>query len=134
MNVRPVNLDAEYERLSHWWTKRGLPAPPKAVLSGADGFCAQVSGIDVAVGWVLLSRKGVVAISEFVTSNPAISQSSVISRAIEAIYERLEIVSKEAGCPVLFTSTPAEGSLARFLSKRGWLPCKGEPHCHMVKV
>lgn len=133
MNCRPIDLDSEYDRLSLWWTKRGIPAPPKIVLSGAYGFCAQTSGIDVAVGWVLVSEIKVVAISEFVTSNPAIVGGNV-SRALEALYQHLEEFSKEKGCPVLFTSTEVDGSISRFLAKRGWLPCKGEPHCHMVKT
>jgi hypothetical protein len=111
-----------------------MPPPPKIVLSGAQGFCAQAGGIDVAAGWLLLSRKGVVAISEFVTSNPAMSRGRAALDAVEALYLHMEVYAKHEGCPVLFTSTPAAGSLARFLEKRGWLPCKGEPHCHMVKV
>jgi hypothetical protein len=133
LKIRPVDLDSEYERLSHWWAKRGLPPPPKLVLSGAYGFCAQASGIDVAVGWVLVSDIKTVAISEFVTSNPAINGGNVV-RALEALYEHLETFSKEKGCPVLFTSTEVDGSIGRFLEKRGWLPCKGEPHCHLVKA
>ena len=134
MTIRAIDLEREYARLSLWWSNRGLPPPPKVVLSGADGFCAQSAGVDAAVGWVLVSQKGVVAISEFVTSNPAITHGRAVIAAIEALYQHMEEYSKARGCPVLFTSTQANGSLSRFLEKRGWLPCKGEPHCHMVKV
>lgn len=134
MIIRPINIDLEYERLSLWWSKRGMPPPPKLVLSGAHGFCAQSVGIDMAAGWVVISNKGTVAISEFVTSNPSVSTTRAALRAIEALYEHLEGFAKENKCPVLFTSTEVDSYLSRFLAKRGWLPCKGEPHCHMVKA
>ena len=103
------------------------------MLSGAEGFCVQASGIDVAVIWVLFSRKGTVAISEFLTSNPAMPNHA-IARAVEALYDHIESYAKGCGFPILFTSTQVDGSISRFLEKRGWLPCKGEPHCHMVKT
>lgn len=134
MTIRAIDLEREYSRLSLWWTKRGLTAPSKVIFEGADGFCAQVSGIDLAVGWIMLSRKGTVAMSEFVTSNPAMMRNAVSAQAIEHLYSHFEAYAKEQGYTVLFTSTEAGGSISRFLAKRGWSDCKGEPHAHMVKA
>ena len=133
MKIRPIDLDIEYDTLKTWWERRGLVAPSKVILQGATGFCVH-AGADIVAGWIYVSNKGVVGFVEWVTSNPAMAASITVRQALVTLYDVLSVFAKDAGCCVLFTTTPNGGPICRFLGQQGWQHCPGDPHIHMVKV
>lgn len=133
MNVRAIDLDEEYEALSKWWTNRQLMAPPKVVLAAADGFAVQTGGMDLVIGWIYMTHKGVAGIVEWTTSNPNLGTSDPVKIAIEMLYSFMERFARDAGCVILFSSTQLDGSLAKLMRHHGWLTCESEPHTHLIK-
>ena len=131
MKIRAINLEAEYETLSPWWTKRGLQPPQRLILSGANGFAA-CHGIDIVMGWIYRSQN--VAFLEWITSNPSIAAtSSTVPDAIAVLLDFTNCYAGSQACNVILCGTQDNGSLGRFMVKRGWALCEGHPHQFLVK-
>jgi hypothetical protein len=133
MNVRAIDLEKEYDTLCRWWACRGLLPPPKVILSAADGFAVHEGELDLVIGWIYMTHKGVAGIVEWTTSNPIWNQSERVKTAIELLYDFLAKHAKENGCTLLFSSTQEKGSLAKLLKRHDWLACQSEPHVHLIK-
>lgn len=131
MKIRAINLDDEYETLCLWWTKRGLQPPQKLILSGASGF-AVTARIDIVMGWIY--RSGNVAFLEWITGNPSIAMSPTISQAVEVLLDFTNCYAGSQACNVILCGTQDNGSLGRFMVKRGWQNCLGQPHQFHVKA
>ena len=135
MHVRMIEVETEYEAFTPWWERRGLTAPSKIILMGAHGLAVRDGAHrDICAGWVYVSNKGIVGMVEWVVSNPDVLDGRVVKMALGLLYDFLEQFCKDtAGCTVIFTSTQRHGSVARFLEKRDWKLCSGEPHAHFAK-
>ena len=131
MKIRAINLDAEYETLSLWWTKRNLAPPQKLILGGAVGFAVNTK-IDIVMGWIYRSQN--VAFLEWITSNPSIAAtSSTVPDAIAVLLDFTNCYAGSQACNVILCGTQDNGSLGRFMVKRGWALCEGHPHQFLVK-
>ena len=130
MKIRAIDLESEYPAIISWWTKRGLPPPPKVILSGAQGFAVN-AGIDVVMAW--LYRSGNVAFVEWMVSNPSVASSPTTATAITLLLDFMNTSAKADGANVLLCSTRDSGSLGRFMEKLGWGKCEGPPHQLYVK-
>ena len=133
MNVRPINIEDEYEAIAGWWKARGLVPPPAVLLGAADGFMVQHDGADLVAGWIYMTHRGIVGIVEWVTSNPAQEDAELISQAVDMLHDFLQKYAGDSGCTALFCSTADQTSLSRRLLKTGWVQCPGEPHAMFVK-
>jgi hypothetical protein len=131
MKIRTINLDSEYPALSEWWTKRGLQPPQKLILAGAQGFAVN-AGIDIVMGWIY--RSGNVAFLEWITGNPTIAASPTIAQAIAVLLDFTNCYAGSQACNVILCGTQDNGSLGRFMVKRGWAKCGGRPHNFLVKA
>jgi hypothetical protein len=131
VKIRAINLDSEYETLCLWWTKRGLQPPQKLILSGASGF-AVTAKIDIVMGWIY--RSGNVAFLEWITGNPSIAMSPTISQAVAILLDFTNRYAGSLGCNVILCGTQDNGSLGRFMVRRGWAMCGGRPHNFLVKA
>jgi hypothetical protein len=131
MRIRAIDLEAEYDQLSVWWTKRGLQPPQKLILEGAIGFAVN-AGIDVVMGWIY--RSGSVAFLEWITGNPSIAASPTIAQAVAMLLDFTNDYAGSRGCNVVLCGTQDNGSLGRFMVKRGWASCGGQPHQFLVKA
>lgn len=131
MIVRSIDLLAEYDRLSTWWTKHGLAAPPRIVLAGAAGFSVRSGGVDVVAGWIYVSKN--VGFAEWTVSNPFCGSRTMIAFAIRHLFDHLEKYAKSEGCNVVLCGVQDNGSMGRFLQKYGWLRCDGPSHQFLAK-
>jgi len=133
MNVRLLELDADYPVLCGWWEKRGLTAPSRIILEGAHGVAVKAGSVDLCAGWLYVSNKGIVGMVEWVISNPSVIDMYAMGNALHVLYDFFQTFAVKAGCSVLFTSTQGEGSISKFLQKHKWAVCPGEPHVHLLK-
>jgi hypothetical protein len=131
MRMRTIDLDAEYDQLSLWWTKRGLVPPQKVILQGAAGFAVN-AGIDIVMGWIYVS--GNVAFLEWVTSNPSVATSLTTADALKLLFDFGAQSAKDSGCNVFMCATQDGGSLGKFMVNLGWQACEGPPHQFFVKA
>lgn len=133
--IRSINVEVEYDNLALWWTKRGLVAPAKLLLEGANGFAASTGETDMIAAFMYVSSKGIVGIVEWVIGNPD-HRSHVFEMAdsLRILMDFMSEFAKKAGCSVLFMSTQQEGSVSSFILKRQWQSCDGEPHQHFLKI
>jgi hypothetical protein len=130
VKIRAIDLESEYPALISWWTKRGLPPPPKVILSGAQGFAVN-AGIDVVMAW--LYRSGNVAFVEWITSNPAVASSPTTVEALTALLDFSDTYCRKEGATVMLCSSQDNGGLGRFLTGIGWAKCEGRPHNFFIK-
>jgi hypothetical protein len=131
MRIRAIDLEAEYDQLSVWWTKRGLAAPAKLILQGACGFAVN-AGVDVVMGWIY--RSGNVAFLEWITSNPVVAASPTIAQAVAVLLDFTNCYAGSQACNVVLCGVQDNGSLRRFMVKRGWSSCEGPPHQFLAKA
>jgi hypothetical protein len=131
MKIRPIALEAEYSTLSEWWTKRRLQPPQQLILQGAQGFAVN-AGIDIMMGWFY--RSGNVGFVEWITSNPSVAASPTTADALVVLLDFMNTFAKGEGANVILCSSQDDGSVGRFISKLGWLPCGGRPHNFFVKA
>ena len=131
MRIRAIDLEAEYDQLSVWWTKRGLVAPAKLILQGACGFAVN-AGVDVVMGWVYVS--GNVGFLEWITGNPSCAASGSMAAALGILFDFVNTFARSQGCNILLCGTQNDGSLSRFMATAGWTKLEGQPHQFLAKA
>lgn len=127
ITYRQIDIDAEYQKLCDWWTAHGAMPVPRPMFCGAQGWIAELSGLEVAASFLYLVVGGKAAILEWTTTNPRCAASRDILVAVKGLYEHIEAVARAGGCEAVFSFVRPNSSEERILAKIGFFTTPDDP-------
>lgn len=131
IQIRAVNLDADYPLCASWWTGHGAPVVPLAVLPKCGWFATQ-DGEPVAVVWMDFSNNRGAAVLLWWTTKPGNSRALSFI-ALAHLTRHAEGQAAGFGYGGLVAVAPAVGGLVPFLERMGFDGGTKVPHVHLVK-
>ena len=92
MQVREIDLKADYETISGWWDKWSWPIVPQAILPDEGIMVESDSGEPVATGFLYLTNSKV-AIAEWIVASPEIERSER-AKALDLLIDNLCLLAE----------------------------------------
>jgi hypothetical protein len=132
MHLRLIDLDKDYETLSAWWVKRGLPAVPKAILPTLGVICSG-GNMDIACGWLYLDSGGCLGFVDWVSTNPGICLSPTTNEAVRHVLAFLQEEGVRRGVRNFLTFVAKDTGLQRIMVRDGWQDVKSAAHVQLFK-
>ena len=132
MNIVTFETEKEYGEFSQWWTMRGMPAVPLAILPTFGAYAA-VGDVKIAVGFCYLSKDNKLGVVDWITTNPQIATGTTTREAIARLLGYFEHLAKSEGCHNLMSFVAKDTGLHRFMVRAGWQDPKSTPHVYLAK-
>lgn len=119
LEIRPIDLETEYDIFVKWWKAHGWGAVPKLVLT-KFGYvvCDKGSGHMLAAGWAYLDTNSPIAFIEWIVTNPENSPRESL-KALHILIDSMTKVFKDAGRCAVLVSIKSKG-LIKLFKKAGY--------------
>jgi hypothetical protein len=128
VNIRPVVLERDLATLQGWWAAHKALPVPEFFLQGAEGFFCEAGGVDIAVAFVYLGLACKFAVVEYITTNPACSNSRSSLEAVYSLLAHAEKIARENGCRSILSMIAPGSSEERIMGKVGYVTSSGVSH------
>ncbi len=136
MNVRPIDLDADYAEVSTWWESHGFTVVPRVFLPKIGVMVLGDDGTRLCAGWVYMDSSSPVTWFEWVVTNPknrpTVSMMA-LKAAIGAAKVAVNAVREEVPGSAAMLFTCRQLALARLFEKEGF-ERTDESVIHMMTV
>lgn len=126
MYIREVT-EKDYPMLSNWWEARGIPAPD-IIAQLPRGYLIEDGPISIAAAFLYLDVDGAWAMTEWLTTNPAMAFSRTLVIAVKALLGHMEKVSMNRGCKTIISMVAPNTGEERLMQKIGYMTSEGPYH------
>jgi hypothetical protein len=129
ISIRQLNPEKDLAVVQAWWRLRSAPQLPGEILP--RGWIASGAGVDLAASFLYLVE-GKIGVIEWTTTNPRVAVGPDVVAAVKSLYEHLENVAWDAGCPVVISFVDPGSWEHRTMAKRGYAEAGGA-HVMLMK-
>lgn len=127
MYIREVSPERDYPTLSKWWEARGIPAPD-IIAQLPRGYIIEDGPIQIAAAFLYLDVDGVWAMTEWLTTNPAMAHSRSLRATVKALLAHMEKISMDRGCKTIISMVAPNTGEERLLKEIGYMTSEGPYH------
>lgn len=133
MNIRPLDPAIDYPRLTRWWEIRKICIPlPVSLLP--RGYMAEDGPVPIAAAFLYLDVDGKWAMTEWLTTNPAVAHSRSLVEGVHALLAHMEDMAREQGCTSIISMVAPGTGEERLMQKIGYETSEGPAHKMYGKV
>lgn len=130
MNLREINVVADYPTLCKWWEGHGWPTLPAAILPKL-GIMVEHDGLPVCAAFLYMDNSVGVCMMEWLTTNPE-APLKAIPTAIRILIDFMADRAKDMNYGVMLT-TCRQPALARVYEKNGF-ERTDDAVIHLIKI
>jgi hypothetical protein len=119
LEIRPIDLETEYDIFKKWWKAHGWDAVAPAVLPNFGYVvCDSDSGRMFAAGWAYMDKNTPIGFIEWLVTNPDNSPRESI-KTLKVIIDGMTKMFERSGKLAVLVSTKSEG-LVKLFKKAGY--------------
>lgn len=126
MYIKEVT-SSDLPMLSKWWTARGIPAAD-IIAQLPRGYMIEDGPLPMAAAFLYLDVDGVWAMTEWLTTNPAVAHSRFLVVAVKELLAHMEKISMERGCKTILSMVAPNTGEERLMQKIGYMTSGGPYH------
>lgn len=127
MYIREILPEKDFPMLSKWWDARGIPAP-SLIMQLPRGYIIEDGPLPMAVAFLYLDVDGVWAMTEWLTTNPAVAHSRFLVVAVRELLAHMEKIAMERGCKTILSMVAPNTGEERLMQKIGYMTSEGPYH------
>lgn len=133
MKIRSLDPSLDYPRLTRWWEARKICIPfPVSLMP--RGYIVEDGPVQIAAAFLYLDIDGTWAMTEWLTTNPAVAHSRSLVEGVYALLAHMEYVAREQGCTSIISMVAPGTGEERLMQKIGYITSEGPAHKMYGKV